>query len=369
MKAMVFTAMAGLAFTLLPFGSVPAQASGPQEAMPIPLPNVEDMAVLPGGRWLIASSMSSEDVKAGLYAVETATARRQRLYPGNRSADPKATPPLPASETAPSACTAELQPGEFAGHGISYRPTSARGGELYVVNHGGRASIEIFDVELPRAARTAPKLKWKGCILAPAGTVGNAVTWTPDGRIYATVTPVVNGMPQPGDIRYWTPATGWNSLPASEVQVPTGMTAAPDGSKIYVASFVDRKVIEIALGESPARREVAVTFGADNLSLASDGAILVGGLEGNPADIMRACPGSQSPGCVFTGYVARLDPKSFTITCTLELGPTVTTTATQVGKYLWLGSSRSPRIWRAPAAALKSCPGRIDVGAGASARQ
>ena len=366
MKRMIVTA--GLAFTFLQFGSASARASRPEAMTPIPLRNVEDMAVLPGGRWLIASSMSSDDAKAGLYAVETKTARHHQLYPGNPPADPE-TSPRPAPDAAQSACTTELAPGEFAGHGISYRPTSARGGELYVVNHGGRESIEIFDVELPGAGRAAPKLKWKSCLLAPAGTVGNAVTWTPDGRIYATITPVLNGMPQPADIRYWTPAGGWKSLPASEVQVPTGMTAAPDGSKIYVTSFVDRKVIEIALGEKPARREVAVTFGADNLSLASDGAILVGGLQGSPAEIMRACTGSQSPACAFTGHVARLDPKSFRITCTLELGPTLTTTATQVGKYLWLGSSLSPKIWRTPATALKSCPGRIDVGAGASVRE
>lgn len=368
MKTIILTATAGLAFTLLPVGHASSRSLPPKMVKPIALPNVEDMAVLPGGRWLIASSMSSEDVKPGLYAVETITARFERLYPGGGTAG-KSLSSSTAATSSGAACPGELAPGAFSGHGISYKPVSVHAGELYVVNHGGRESIEIFDVELGRATRAAPKLKWKGCILAPAGTTGNGVTWTPDGRIYATVTPVVNDMPQPGDVRYWTQSDGWTSLPGGEVEVPTGIVAAPDGREIYVTSFLNRKVIEITLGKIPVRREVSVKFGADNVSVAKDGAILVGGLEGDPADIMRSCPGSNSPACRFTGYVARIEPKSFHITCTLELGPTVTTTATQVGNLLWLGSSRAPRIWRAPVAALKSCPPRIDVGAGTAGHE
>ncbi|CDO35913.1 hypothetical protein [Novosphingobium sp. KN65.2] len=363
MKTRIVTVLAGLAVSLLPAQSASGRPSPFEAAEPIALPNVEDMAVLPGGRWLIASSMSSDDVKPALYAVETATARFEQLYPDNGATSPAASP-LRASSAARSACPAELASGEFSGHGISYRPTSDRGGELYVVNHGGRESIEIFDIELPPAVGAAPKLRWKDCIAAPAGTVGNGVAWTRDGRIYATVTPLVNGMPRTGDVRYWTASAGWTSLPGSAAEVPTGIAIAPDGGKIYVSSFPTRKVIELTPGKIPARREVGVTFGADNLSVAKDGAILVGGLDGKPADIMRSCPGSNSPTCRFTGYVARIDPTSLTVTCTLSLGPTVTTTATQVGELLWFGSSRAPRIWRAPAAALKSCPGWIDVGAG-----
>lgn len=154
-------------------------------------------------------------------------------------------------------------------------------------------------------------------------------------------------------------------MPDSAVEVPAGIAAAPDGGRIYITSFLNRKVIELAVGKTTARREVAVQFGADNLSLAKDGAILIGGLDGKPTGIMRSCPGSDSAACKVTGYVARIDPSTFAVTCTVDLGPTVTTTATQVGTQLWFGSSRAPRIWRAPAAALKSCPDRIDVGAGA----
>ena len=365
---MFLTAVSGSAITLLAQQSASGRTQRSERPHPISLPNVEDMAVLPGGRWLIVSSMSSDDVKSGLYAVEMGTARFERLYPDGGTAD-KSLSSMPAATPSGAACPGELAPGAFSGHGISYKPVSVRGGELYVVNHGGRESIEIFDVELPHMARAMPRLRWKGCILAPAGTVGNAVTWTPDGRVYATVTPVVNGMPQPGDVRFWTPSAGWTHLAGSDVQVPAGIAASPAGDKIYVTSFLDRKVVEVSLGRFPERREVSVEFGADNVSLAKDGALLVGGLEGDPADIMRSCPGSNSPACRFTGYVARVEPKSFHVTCTLELGPTVTTTATQVGNLLWLGSSRAPRIWRAPVAALKSCPGRIDVGAGTTGHE
>ncbi|HKX77483.1 MAG TPA: hypothetical protein VJM34_03080 [Novosphingobium sp.] len=341
-----------------------AQTSRVKATAPIPLPNVEDMVVLPGGHWLIASSMSSDDVEAGLYIVETATARFEQAYPSKPVAK-VGLPPKVAQSNVTDPCATELAPAEFSGHGISYQSKTSKHGELYVVNHGARESIEIFDVQLRRTGTAAPTLTWKGCIFAPHGTVGNAVVSTQNGRVYATVTPVVDGLPRTGNIRYWTPSDGWTALPGSEVNVPTGLMASRDGQKLYVSSFVDRKVIELSLGGNPARREVAVKFGADNLSVANDGALLVGGLEGNPADIMRLCRTSDGPHCTFTGYLARLDPKSLVVTCTLELGPTVTTTAAQVGPLVWLGSSRAPKIWRTRAAALKTCPGRVDVGAGA----
>lgn len=355
MSALAVFALAGCAHDVADTKS--AKASFPA---PIPLANAEDMVVLPGGDWLLASRMSAEDIPSGLFAVRTIDGGIAQLYPQSTN---ESLTPRNDGETAESGCTRELTSQEYSGHGISFLQTSTRGGLLYVVNHGGRESIEIFEVDVPASGQRRPELTWKDCILAPDGTVGNAVAVAENGRIYATVNPVKDGVPQTGNVQVWNPESGWVKVPGTDIDTPTGLALGTNGRVIYVSSFTDRKLVAVAMDGERERREAKVPFGADNVSIADDGSLLVGGLDGDPTDIMRSCLRSDSPECRFTGYVARIDPQSFEVSCTLELGPTVTTTATQVGKTLWFGSSRAPFIWRSVASALTSCPGRVDVGA------
>ncbi len=338
----------------------PAAASDRDVSASVPVSNVEDMAYLENTHWVLASSMASLDVESSLYAISKSGNRVVRIYPL-----PAASAQNTASETAPkqvdSTCDREPAADEYSGHGIAFRATATDGGKLYVVNHGRGETIEIFDVGGLDLSRKAPTVSWRSCIVLPNGNVGNAVTVTPDGRIYATLTKVRGGMPRSGSIGFWTEGEGWRTL-ADDLHIPAGLTSDPDGRMIYVTSFFDRKVYKFPVAvEGGPRRELALGFEPDNLGWAKDGSLLIGGLEGLPSDIMQACQATSDPRCNFPGFVARIDVESFVVTCTIALGPTVTTTVAQVGRDLWIGSSRSPKIWRARTSALTRCPARIEV--------
>lgn len=362
-----YAVLVAASLSLAPEGC--AAASDIYVDKPIALANAEDMAAPDKARWVLASIMESADVRSGLYAIGRSSHSTVQIYPVVAVPAGGAVPQESARNVT-AACSKEPGAGEYSGHGIAFRANTADTGTIYVVNHGRGATIEIFGITGLQSARAAPRAAWQGCIDLPSGTVGNAVTVTPDGRIYATITPVTkDGMPQPSDVRYWTADAGWKVLAGSDVKIPTGMASTPDGRKIYVSSFFEHKIIEIIVdGPAPFRREVIVPFEPDNLSWAQDGALLVGGLDGTPDEIKRSCHSTSDSRCAFPGFVARIDPDSFAVTCTVGLGVTTTTAVTQVGRFLWFGSSRAPSIWRAAASLLTRCPNRIDVRAGSPRR-
>ena len=355
-----------LAGVLLPEGQSRAQSQapaiqggtqipgvGPDRFLPpIPLANIEDMALLPGGRWLIGSGMKAGAIRSSIYAIDTKTRRFHKIYPA-RAVSPKAARPS-TGNIRRSGCAAEPNPNDFAGHGLSFRQMSAGAGELYVVNHGGRESIEVFEVEVPASPSRPPTLKWRSCILAPPERTGNAVTWGPGGALYATY----SAGSLSGEVQRWTRDEGWRRVPAGDAPGATGLASTRRGDKLYVSNVRDAKVVEITLGEKPARREVSLPFRPDNLSWTAEGDLLVAGLERLPLEVMNACRGSYAADCAFKGYVAQVDPRALAATCVRELGPTVTTVATAVGEELWIGSSRSLRILRLPKGVLAQCISR-----------
>ena len=54
-----------------------------------------------------------------------------------------------------------------------------------MVNHGGRESIEAFDLRFDSSG--TPSLQWRGCLPMPSGQVGNSVASFADGTVLVTV--------------------------------------------------------------------------------------------------------------------------------------------------------------------------------------
>ena len=55
---------------------------------------------------------------------------------------------------------------------------------MYVVGHGGREAIEVFDVD---ASGAKPVLTWTGCVMTPDGMGFNSVASFSDGSLLATI--------------------------------------------------------------------------------------------------------------------------------------------------------------------------------------
>ena len=122
----------------------------------------EDLARIPGTRWLVFSGFTDG---AGLKLVDTRTRTMRRWYTGESAQ-------LAFDRQRFGSCPSPPDPTLLNTQGLSLRTVGESQHDLYVVNHGGRESIEIFRID---SARAAPQLRWVGCIEMPAATPANSV--------------------------------------------------------------------------------------------------------------------------------------------------------------------------------------------------
>src|SRR5687767_10059463 len=99
------------------------------------LQNPEDVVLVPGTRWLLTSGMAPG---AGLTVVDTQAKAVRKLYaPGTANAR--------ADRTRFANCPGPLDAKQAVLHGLALR--AAGGGyTVYATNHGGRESVEVFEL-------------------------------------------------------------------------------------------------------------------------------------------------------------------------------------------------------------------------------
>jgi len=302
--------------------------------------NAEDMAVLEGNDWVIVSSMAGGIRKSGkLVAVNVATGTKQQLYPNA----PVVKSPGNAS------CPTEVAADAFKPHGIALQSAKTGRTQLYVVNHGGRESIEMFLVGKTSAG--VPKLTWIGCAVLPDGAFGNGVAPVSDGSFYATnMGAPMNGAPpvsdMGGQVMSWSISTGWAPVPGSRIAGSNGITASPDGKRLYVASWTGGEIIELTPGSGEsARRTLKVPFLPDNVHWSSAGTVLAAGHLAT-ADVVKDCYLSTATHCTIPSTIAEIDPDTMTIKCMRPVSQGMATTALFVRDETWVGTARGPSIAR-----------------------
>jgi len=302
----------------------------------------EDLAAVPGGEWVIAGGDTGEDGAMRLVRVRDRTTTI--LFP---TADSTERPDVAAYPDCPGPIDpSEKQSLKFRSHGLSLRAGPNRLHRLFVVHHGQRESIEVFELN---ARGAMPQATWIGCVVAPEPIGLNAVVGLDDGGFIATNfmardidaasrTRMLAGE-RNGELWEWHRGQGWKKLPGTEVAGPNGIEMSTDGRWLYVAAFGSQGLIRLSRGASTvARAEVALGFRVDNVRWAPDGTLLAAG------------PGGSAP--AQTSNVVKVDPK------TLEVRPLIRypyndlfrfgTAALQIGNEIWLGSNRGERIARFP---------------------
>lgn len=303
----------------------------------------EDLARIPGTTWLIASGFSDG---AGLKLVDTRTDTLSRWYTG---APPQIQPDTRAFPNCPSAPDAAA----FNAHGISLKQQT-----LYVVNHGGRESIEVFTVS---PGEGPPGLVWKGCVLMPQGLAANSVAAFHDGTILASVltrpgtsiTDFVQGA-KTGAVLQWQPGTqGFELIPGTELPGNNGLETSLDDQSFYVVAFGWHAVVAYSRAHpgKPSKVVVAPGFMPDNIHWDS-GRLLVAGMQLDEP----ACGGSRKivngkaddMRCHRGFSVAELDPATLTFNLVAYSGPNAdfngVSAAVIMGNQLWLGSYQADRI-------------------------
>jgi sugar lactone lactonase YvrE len=225
----------------------------------------------------------------------------------------------------------------FTTHGVALREGKNSVHTLYVVNHGTRESIEVFELD----ARTSPPtLAWIGCAVAPDPIGLNEVVPLPDGGFIGTdflargdagARGRLNAGEVNGALWEWHTGKGWQKVPGSDASGANGLEISKDGKTLYVAAWGSQSFFRMSLGQTPVKRDdIKLGFRADNVRWAPDGTLYVTG------------QGAQ------TTNVVKVDPNTLRVTEVLNQpgvpGFGQGTVAVQVGRELWVGSFRGDRI-------------------------
>ena len=325
-------------------GGAPAEPAGESNAAAAPgeacdpvgeirficgITSPEDLAVVPDSDWVVASG-NQEGGRIQLVGVRERTTRV--LFPAAEAGerlDAAAYPTCPGPIDT-------LEGDDFRAHGLYLKPGQDEVHTLYVVHHGYRESIEVFELD---AGRPSPALTWIGCAVAPEGAVLNAVAALPDGG-FATTAPRMEGEIGSG-VWEWRTDAGWALVPGSEDIRPNGVEVSADGEWLYVAGWQDERFIRLSRGRTPVEMDVVqIGFRPDNLRMAPDGRIYAAG----HTDFQTPAEASN---------VAWINPETLEFERIFHQpymeGFAAATTAMPIGGDIWLGTNRGEMIAYFPA--------------------
>jgi hypothetical protein len=257
-------------------------------------------------------------------------------------------------------CPGPIDPNEkekFSAHGLNVRQGRSGVHTVYVVHHGLRESIEIFEVDVKPQT---PTFTWVGCVIAPDTATLNGVTPLPDGGFAAT-NPYRRGDASAraraqaggnsGEAWEWHPGSGWSVVPGSEGPGPNGIEVSKDGKWLYINFWPASRVMRLSRGRTPVKKDVfEVPFHPDNIRWQPDGSLFSAG---HYAPTMERSVECLRVNCTdAAARVARIDPHTLKVQQVVNYPSNDVffgaTAALQVGKEIWLGSVRGDRIARIP---------------------
>jgi len=312
--------------------------------------NAEDLVLIPGTKWIISSGMRPG---ASLYLIDSQQKAWTDIYPAG---SPRALQDMKTY----GACPGSPDPNSFITHGLNLRPGKNGHSKLYVVGHGGREAIEVFDVD---ASSARPELTWLGCVMMPEGMAANSVASFSDGSLVVTV-PLHPGKTiedaftgeLTGAVYEWSPgSSGFELVEGTELPYANGIEVSADDQEIYVVSSVLFTVI--AYSHSNPARQLRTTnpfaFVPDNVHMGNDGQLITAGLviEDPVCGNVETTGGfdlAKFASCPRPFVVKSIDPKTMHGT-NIARSPAIEkfsniTMGLEVGNEIWVGTFTGDRI-------------------------
>jgi hypothetical protein len=264
---------------------------------------VEDLASLPGSRWLLGGGLNLGD-PAQFYAVD-GQALRAFAIGWTTIGQPS------------SACPGPPDPERISINGLALRADGAASGTLYAANHGDRNAVEMFHLDWSDPSHP-PKLVWQGCIVLPGTGDPNAIALLRGGGLAVSLFPAATDVAAwremdaarpAGEIWLWQPGEGLARLDAGAVSGPNGLFAAPEGDVLTISNWAGAEIVTLNLVNGQ-RHALALGMLPDNIHADADGTLLIVGQRTTPAAV-AACSG---PVCRQPWSVLRLDPATGAVT-------------------------------------------------------
>lgn len=316
------------------------------------LQSPEDLALLGDGRTVVVSQLGAVDgTRPGNLALLDTRSELLRIAFRGGAGDPPAPRPGWGDPDCPGPPGAEFSP-----HGIDLARRPDRRSQLLVVNHGGRESVELFEVT---GAGPVAALEWRGCALPPDGAFFNDVVHLPDGGFL--VTQMMDRDAQlwgrlraalgleTGFVYEWGPGRGYRAVPGTEGSMPNGIEVSADGREIFLNLYGAGEVRRISreTGEVLAQVELPAP---DKSSWGRDGRLLVASHVGPLGDIL-ACLEVVEGACPLAFEIVALDPVTLEaerVFANAGAPMGAGSVALDLGGELLIGALAGDRILRAP---------------------
>ena len=294
----------------------------------------EDLVAL-GPQWVVASAYSGT---GGVALIRVSDRMAITAYPSaaaQERPDKNNYPRMPRTAE-PGGAVHDARVYVEPGNGPTYK--------LFVVGHGAREAIEVFEID---TAREMPVVTWIGCVIAPEPIGLNSVRGLPDGGFITT-----NFLPR-GGTREATAADDGRRTERRALGVAHGerLEESPGqrgrGRERRRALERRQDVVRRSLGQPivlprlsrgatpPARDEIPLGFRVDNIHWARDGTLI--GRRSGRAELEG---GEDRPATLAVREIVSQPD-------TPEFG--AGTALVEVGDKLWVGSYRGNRIAIVPA--------------------
>jgi hypothetical protein len=308
----------------------------------------EDLVLIPGTQWILVSGLGgalpgSPPGPGDLYLLNAADKRWHSIAQASLAAVNRNTT-LYGDCPAPDAA-------QFISHGLAIRSGSNGRHTLYLINHGGRESVEVFAID---ARGAEPRLTWTGCALLTASVWLNSVIPLPGEGFIVTSTfdpkdpqaqAKMAGGQYAGAVYEWQPGRGFAPLAHAGVTGDNGVAISADGRWLYFNWYFGRSVIRVARAGGAQRSTAPLDFLPDNVDYAPDGSLYVTGQNVDPKQLLAGCP---SGNCLHGTTIVKLDPATMKTRVIARLPPNATfsdgTTALQVGDTIFLGSYKGDAV-------------------------
>jgi hypothetical protein len=305
--------------------------------------NPEDLAVVPGGEFLLVSEMGAfmTHEPTTIALLDIANSQRLPLQINWQTTEPR---------WGDAACVAP-EAGKFSPHGIDLMTRADGRHQLLVVNHGDE-QVEFFELV---AAGANSRLDWKGCAKPGNDAYMNDVASLNDGGFFVThmwnkstpfetVVAQLTAGEKVGWVWEWQAATGFTKLPGSDELMPNGITTNKDNTKLFINIYMANKTIKVDRLTGTVEGEVSVRS-PDNVVIDADGNLWIASHLHDP--INDRCADGQPGPCLLEFQIIKANSADMTSEVALQhkgepMG--YATVALPHNGRLYMGSAHGDRV-------------------------